>query len=558
MISKIKKGERLPKKVMQNRLMNRLGKSDYEYETYVSQEDYNHWQAQNALLDAMDSKCVELMEKQLEEYKVIYARNNRIMKQFSLIVQVNLMELKKEKQEECFAILKEAVQLTIPALEKKALSDLVLSIDELNLVLEYFTYQKPKHLKEVYLELLAYLNKDHFDKESRARLYPKIAYYFCRYIKEQREKCASREEVNQMAEEAWNICYQGMDALKNHKKLYFAWELLQEQLELLNYLLGEEASLSSRKKQKYKKEQKEVQEFFRVIDSLYEIYQIPKVTNAYTCFYREYNVYCINDVIRTRRKMLGMTRYDLYNICGIKTLYRIEYGKSNIQREIAQKLLERFRLPMSFWHAPLVTREQKEVWLEKQFRLAIVLKDYVEAEKILFQLKERVSMEVQINRQYILYFEEAYLPYQNNKISKEIYVQRAIEALENTIPLTIALKPMREDRLSNGVINKKEKYLTYMEITILYQIANVLENEETGELYRQALLQYFEWLIQEKKNVSMIGVCAASMTGIAQDLGSMGDYEKVLQINHNILKEQLRLRHMEYIEMNLLQIKDIV
>ena len=130
MISKIESGDRLPEKVMQERLMGRLGESSYEYEMYVSQKDYEHWKKQMILLNGLDNGNLELLERELEEYNRIYDNKNRVMKQFSLMIQLNLMEQREEDKDVCFEVLKEAVYLTIPMIEEKELTKLVLSVEE--------------------------------------------------------------------------------------------------------------------------------------------------------------------------------------------------------------------------------------------------------------------------------------------------------------------------------------------------------------------------------------------------------------------------------------------
>ena len=308
MLSKIERGERVCGKVLQDRLLNRLGESSCEYETYVVRKDYRRWKLQDTILDMIDFGCIKRIEQLLEEYKEIYAEDNKITKQFALIAQVNLMELKGENAEDCFLVLQEALKLTIPIGEKKEISDFILSIDELNLILEYVTYQKQIDLKERYLEILRYLETRNFDKESRIKLYPKIVYYLCRYMNEQRKVCTSKKKARQMAEEVETISYQVIELLKSEKKLYFALELLQEQLDALDYLLSEEIILSSIKQKRYTKERQQAREFLEAINIMYETYEIPKRTNSYTYFYREYNVYCINRVLRERRKMFQWKR----------------------------------------------------------------------------------------------------------------------------------------------------------------------------------------------------------------------------------------------------------
>ncbi len=95
---------------------------------------------------------------------------------------------------------------------------------------------------------------------------------------------------------------------------------------------------------------------------------------------------CVNDVIRCRRKMLGMSRKQLYeNIW--KTLGRLERCETSTQKEITAMLLERLDLPREFTRTELVTdspearqlmemlKYQVSLWLRRMSQLGFSLYD---------------------------------------------------------------------------------------------------------------------------------------------------------------------------------------
>ena len=72
--------------------------------------------------------------------------------------------------------------------------------------------------------------------------------------------------------------------------------------------------------------------------------------------YRQTKNRFIGEVVRRRRKMLGMTKKGLCEgICHEKTLGRLENGTAKTQREVTVKLLERMRVSPEYQRYRIVT-----------------------------------------------------------------------------------------------------------------------------------------------------------------------------------------------------------
>ena len=89
-----------------------------------------------------------------------------------------------------------------------------------------------------------------------------------------------------------------------------------------------------------------------------------------------------------------------------------------------------------------------------------------------------------------------------------------------------------------------------MEITILYNIAQELEEQEK-EQYFYILYQYLESLEEETKLSPILGIYGLVMSAIASYMGNKGKYEESIKINEKIIKCSLQLRHLEYVEKNI-------
>ena len=548
LISRIEQGKFLPNKLIRDRLLERLGESSYDYETYIEVEDYKHWQLENFLIYSLDTMELHKAEQLLQQYEKQYKEENNVSKQFYFIMLLQWLELNGMIKEEYNVILEQAVKLTIPQINIKPISSLILSVCELNLVLEYVTYKNRDNLYENYMELFWYIEQERFDLESRALFYSKLAFYFCEYQWKKLKRSEDNIEIIAIAKEMLQICIKGIEHLRNHKKIYFAWELLQMKQKIMEMLLEKEAPISQEQIDSYKKEQEEAKVFFEVLDRLYENYHIKKETNRYTIFYRKQEVYCINNVIRARRTMFQVPFKTLEEekICSIKTIRRIEKNLFNVQREVAQQLFHRFHLSIEMQRSLIVTDNQEAIRLEQNYRVTVNQREYAKAREIIERLKEMISMEEEINRQYIEYG-EIHLAYKIKEISKEEFIQRAILVLEYTIPLKNILKSIEDSKNFNG---KLEQYFTNMELTILYNIAQELE-EEQKEQYFLILQEYLENLEEKMTLPCIIGMYGLIMSAIASHMGNVGQFEPSSEINRKIIEQSLSIRHFEYVGRNI-------
>ena len=154
MLGKVESGERYPDKLMRDRLVARIGETGYDYECFLQPQEYEEWEERRNIIDSLDDRELERAGQLLEQYAVQNDVKQKVTRQFWLVMQAQWMELKGEPEAERCKVIEEAVKLTVPDVDNKPVSELLLSVQELNLVLEYVTYQHPDRLKETCLELL--------------------------------------------------------------------------------------------------------------------------------------------------------------------------------------------------------------------------------------------------------------------------------------------------------------------------------------------------------------------------------------------------------------------
>ena len=550
MLGKIERGERYPDKMTRDRLLARLGESGYDYECFLQADEYEDWEERRDILDSLDNLELEKAEQLLEQYEKKHDREGKVSRQFLLTMRVQLMKLKGVPKAEWGRILEETVKLTIPAVDKKTLHQLVVSLQELNLILEYQAYKYPEILQEHCMQLMEYLQKGAFDLESKAMLGAKIALYYCSRDGWKEEKTGIMEQVAKV-QRALDICTGGIEALRDKQKIYFAWELLQKKEQYLLWLLEHKTLFVEKQIEQYEAELTQTKEFYKVIDDLYERFRVPKKTNGFTCFYREHEIYCINDVIRARRRMLGITAEELEGqlLCGKRTLIRLEAKETKVQRAVAQNLFSYLKLSPEMHRAQIITDNQEALRLEEKFRWAYDQRDYESSELLLQQLKTMLLLTELINWQYISYGEKK-LAYDKGELSKEDFIQYAKETLELTVPIEISMTEIKDRKLPNGRFWAGEKYLTNTEVTILHNIARVYGSDIENE-YWEVLKEYFEWLENKCTLPPILGMYGFVMTSVASWMGNLHRFDEANAINKKIMRELLRARSFSYAHRNM-------
>lgn len=545
-MGRLERGERYPDKMTRDRLLARLGESGYDYECFLLPTEYADWLERQQILDSLDNLELKKAEQLLIQYEEKHSREDKVSCQFLLTMRLQWMELKKDPEEARIRMVEQAVKLTVPRVDTGPLPELVLSLPELNLVLEYINYKEPPKAEKKYRQLLDYIQLERFDPLSRAMLGSKIALCYCGY----REKTEVAEQARKM-EENLAICNLALDWLREANKIFNALELLQKKEKYLCRLLENRDLLSEKVAKEYDAELQQTKEFYAVIRGLYEQFDIPQKTNGYTCFYREREVYCINDVIRIRRRMLGISATELEEegVCTKRTLVRLENKKTNPQTALAQRVFRRLNLSMELHRAQIITDKQEALRMEEQYREAFNQGKYGQAEFLLQKIKQIIPMDDRINQQYI-FGEENGLLFADGKINREEYIERAVNALEMTIPLEVALAELKPYIPRHGKRWEGEKYLTNMEITILKSIANKVGTKEENE-YWKILKEYYAWMEKQCTIAPILSMYSFVMTSVASCIGNEGRYEESNVINNKILKESLRARSVSYVSRNM-------
>lgn len=539
LMTKLEKSERQPGKLLQDRLLERLGTSPSDYENLLAKPEYERWLKRMQIQRAIKERKWDCAADRLEQYGREYDMNNSLERQYYLSMLVQL-KYNTEGQEKLAGIYKEAIGLTMPGFEKKRLSELALSVHEMNLILEYARFGNQVKTVEIVREVLDYIENACLDEINKAKLYPKAVSILWEKWQKVRQNCAEGNRRNgsftdeckaeipiEECNELLKLCNRGIELLRDSKLLYYMWELLCMRQELLQ-ITGDS--------QGHQEDQKETEEWKGAIEALYQECGIPVAMYEFCYLYEENEVYCIGDVIRIRRNMLGMDRKQLCKgVCDVKTLRRMEKDMTKPQITIAEELLKRLKLPAGYCRTELQTDNPEAKHLMRELRSYTNEYDTEGMEKTINRIETLICMEDPFNRQVMSRY-RLIMKRMAGEVTDEEYIKRMTMVLEMTLPLEAAL--------ADG-----EKYMTNEEIMciqnmVLEASTDTIQTEQCIHMLREFYQQY------EEKNMidAFINMYEPVMWAVASCQGNLNKFEDSSAISSRILRESLLCRRAVIID----------
>ena len=530
MIKRIECGERKADKMMQDRLLARLGVSSDIYENYLNIDEYELWEIRQKILGTVDNRETEKAKGYLEQYGLLI-KNSLIGKQFYLTMKAEILKQEGAEAKEIAPITEKAVKLTVPDVDKKELKNLVLSVQEVNLVLEYKKYCHPQTFEKDCEELIDYVKERQMDEVAQAKILPKIIYDKWQFM---RQNERTEEELVCLLK----LCNKGIEIDRTAGRLFYFWELLQMRLWCMKELdkiwkqHGQE-----NKSRSFRKMAEKTQEWSDILEELYEEHQVSKEMTSCCYLYWQQETYCVNDVIRVRREMLGMTRKELYEgICSEKTLGRIERRQCKPQWEIVTELFERLHLSPEMRRPAVVAERREAIEYADKIRKAANNQEMEKALRIVEEARKYISDKEIGNRQFL---EQSIVVSQ--WYAKQISDEEYITALKNIMGYTLPYQEM---------FGKKEYYVVREEQQLFYDIALAEKDEKELELLK-ILASLYESEQEADVPNSRIAMYELIMTALASTLGNLGKYEESNMLSHKVIQECLRNRRIFFLCLNL-------
>ena len=519
---KIENGERPINKNIRDRLLERLGIAKELYENLLDLCDFEEWDYKKKILSAIQNKKIEDAYRLLKEYKAHLRENDRINHQFILAMWGEVLKQEgasKEKIAECY---RKAVILTIPDAEKVWSEKRPLSVLEMNLLLETIIYGNNMDYLHKCRVLMEYIDTGYYDEIMKAKIYPKIVYY---YLKKQ---ILFKEYWNvETQTENLKICEKAIDKLRDAGRTYYLVELLEIEIQILE-TMPEDAVTEYLEKNGT--DRINAKELMSMIKKLYAEYEVPAYIQDCTYFYQQKWIFSMKDVLRTRRAMFGLTQEQLCEgICSVKSLRRAEKGQTDMQRETLKKLLNRLGLSGQMQWSRLITSDREVI------RMAEELADYINdrkfsvASKQLESLKSRIDLDIPQNKQYFLE-KQALLEFEQGKVTREEFVKMEKEALECTL-------------CAENLYRKENVYLTEREIICISNSWKGMEGKQKRESIN-LILRLYDYYALNNGLSQAISVYEIVTEAAVNELGNNGEHVRAEEIDRKSIKASLSCRRV--------------
>lgn len=529
---KIENGERPINKNIRDRLLERLGVAKELYENLLDLCDFEEWDYKKKILSAIQNKKIEDAYRLLKEYKAHLRENDRINHQFILAMWGEVLKQEgasKEKIAECY---RKAVILTIPDAEKVWSEKRPLSVLEMNLLLETIIYGNNMDYLHKCRVLMEYIDTGYYDEIMKAKIYPKIVYY---YLKKQ---ILFKEYWNvETQTENLKICEKAIDKLRDAGRTYYLVELLEIEIQILE-TMPEDAVAEYLEKNGT--DRINAKELMSVIKKLYAEYEVPAYMQDCTYFYQQKWIFSMKDVLRTRREMFGLKQEQLCEgICSVKSLRRAEKGQTDMQRETLKKLLNRLGLSGQMQWSRLITSDRKVIRMAEELAGYINDRKFSVASKQLESLKSRIDLDIPQNKQYFLE-KQALLEFEQGKVTREEFVKMEKEVLECTLR-------------AENLYRKENVYLTEQEITCIRNSWRGMEGKEKRELIDLIFRLYDNYALNNglSQAISMYEFIAESAVN---ELGNNGEHVRAEEIDRKVIKASLSCRRIWDVHYNLYDI----
>ncbi len=512
-LARIEKGQRPVHKNMRDRLLGRLGIASDLYENLLDIDDYRTWECQRNIMLAVEQQETIKAQQFIAEYGRQKLSKDKLKQQFCLVMKAEVLKQQKADLLEIGACYEQAVKLTVPDIEQLNLGKSLLSIQEVNMILEYEFYHKDENFCQKCVALMTYVSDSVYDELSKVKIYPKIVYYYLREV-----FSGSVLSSPEWVEESLQVCNCAIEMLRNTGRAFYLIELLEAKCKLFEIIETNQEEYI---------ENTELIELFR---KLYCEYDVPVYMQDCVYLYRQRWVFYIGDVLRIRRKMYGLTQEELCKgICVPKTLRRTERMKRNMQQNMLGAVMRRLGLSKEYQRVRLVTNDEDVVRLYEELNICRNNFDVKKARYLFNQIEEKISLNIPENKQYFIDI-EASLDWMEGKINKEEFALREEKALQCTLNI-------------DDLPDINEIFLTEMEMSCIRKRMRGLEKTEKGE-YIKLLLRFFEQYERKKELSDCISMYEFVMVSMANELGNMDKHQSAINIDKKIIKESLKCKRL--------------
>ena len=477
-IKRLERGERFPDFFVMERILQRLGKSVNKMELLPDEQAYKIYYLREVIENNLEKENYVKVINEIAYYESMEIANHPLHQQYIYKIKAILEDKYYLRIENSIEYLEKAMILTIPKFNIGKINEFFLGEEEMTLVLMWI--EKESVLKKIDIlenreKILNYIRKYFTDEEVLANIYGKASWIFMNeFIKRGRKV------------EAASIGIHMIDILVSNGLLLN----LPQFLELLLFCYKD---VNKKKYQEWKKQIDALKWVYKTYGKKYETKKINMWKN-----YHQNEIYLMSEVIGEERKLLKKTQKQVANELDIdqKTISRIETGKYSPRKKTFEKLKEYMSIDRDICSTRLVVEEFELLELERNISREISFERYEKAEQLYKELKERLSMEYNENKQYVMY-RDIIFDRIKGKITEEETIKRCWEAFK------VTRKNCEIENLSKVVLSKYETMIVNY-ISKMYR--KLGDKEKAVYILEQALVGFENSKVDKKYHFASVSI----------------------------------------------------
>lgn len=535
-VGKIVRGELLPRKLSRDRIVARLGVSGEGYEDYLPMEEYADWQLRQDILKCIEEKDVDKLAPLLEKLESM--KLDKVEKQFLETMRYMMLKMQNATEEKLCKTIETAVSYTIPVIDEGFPKKLLLADQEINLLIEYVSLHRYGASEEDnrswrfkrYADIFRYIEQSKIDNIGKAKVYPKLVFYVCREYKDGKGTVADIQKCLE-------LCNDAIELLRDTRRLYYFVELLEIRQWLIARLLESNVISDETIECELRKASAVSQEWAEVLIDLYIEYDVSPYMEDFGYLYLETESYCINDIVRIRRKMLGLTQLQVAEgACDERTVRRTEKHQMDPQMYAVRGMFKNLGLYPEYVRANVISTDPEASRIHMELVKCSNARKLDQARELLRELENRICVDIVQNRQ-IIETNQLLLRLYAGEISAEEFSVAIKDVLKYTIPL-------------EKLIGKEERYLTTAEMDCLNNL-NIWGNSEDRKTCLDILHKICLKTMESDAVVHRMYVMQVMITNIASQLGNAGKCSESTCMSEMMLKKALKNRTMTVLAHNL-------
>lgn len=487
-------GKRNPDKLVLDSLHQRVGIGTIGYECIVSREEYEIIIVLDAIVDMIDVNNIEEAKRLLCRYKIMTQHKNIVYHQLERLLCGLITE------EKAIDIYIEALKLTIPdyigvgSLLERRLSKLELTLHVL-ITIEICKMQG--ELEDVAVQI------DLFNRSCEIACIDDMAHVLCYYAGALGENLNSHGRLI----EAKNVVGKALKILQKVHRTYNVRQLLKACADATDDVI----------------EKRQAYWLYETISEMYAEFAVDRESVAWCIPYASNETYPIDEVVRIRRKAMGLKQIDLAGeICSEKTISNIERGKYDPQP--IKKMMILKSLGINYCEYGVIDSLDVEIHkLVNEWEDAVNEYNIEKCNQIREVFVRRLP-DSSINRQYLEFKEFANSALENRK-NGQYEIIKLISALEITCK----------------VWNKDIEWIySGIEINILYNIAELMYRQNRSAEGEKIFCKILRFYDDRKLNMRHFIKGYTMVESVyASWCSNMGDYEKGLRLSKSNVDKEL-------------------